>query len=80
MVDGCNCTANILLLLTEYMSITTAHYYNLENPGIWTKAVPQFWIRKMTDCNAKYLRTDTSTRLPKCILTKYNRKSNVRKL
>jgi len=51
MVDDCNCTANILLLLTENMSIMTAHYYNPENPGIWIRAIPEFRIRKTADCN-----------------------------
>jgi len=51
MIDGCNCTANILLLLTENMSIMTAHYYDSENPGIWTRAIPEFGIRKPADCN-----------------------------
>jgi len=83
MVDGCNCTANILLLLTENMSIMTAHYYNPENPGIWTRAIPEFGIRKTADCNANlqlYLCTDTSTRLNEsfeCILTIYNIESQM---
>jgi len=47
VVDGCNYTANILLLLTENMSIMTAHYYNPENPGIWTRAIPEFGIRNI---------------------------------
>ena len=66
MVDGCNCTANSLVLLTENMSIMTARYYNPENPRIWTRAIPEFGIRKTADCNANlqlYLFTDSSTRL-----------------
>jgi len=44
----------------------TAHYYNPENPGNWTKAIPEFGIRKTADCNTNlqlYLCTDTSMRL-----------------
>jgi len=29
-----------------------AHYYNPENPGIWTRAIPEFETRKTADCNA----------------------------
>jgi len=48
------------------MSFMTAHYYNTENPGIWTRAIPEFGIRKTADCNTNlqlYLCTDTSTSL-----------------
>jgi len=65
------------------MSIMTAHYYNPQNHGIWTRAIPKFGIRKSADYNTNlqlYLCTDTIKTGRMYTYTIYNRKSNVRKL